>query len=179
MRIERLPIPGAFRVIGEPSRDDRGSFTRCFDAAAFAAHGMIVPAEQGAVSWNQRRGTVRGLHYQTGVHAETKLVRCSRGGAFDVILDLREGSPAFGRWHAEVISDTNGVSLYLPAGTAHGFQALEDCTELTYGIAPAYCPGAAGGVRWNDPRLDIPWPIEQLIVSPRDRALPAFDERLR
>ena len=179
MRIEPLPIAGAFRIVAEPVLDERGFFARCWDAELFAAHGMALPMGQGAVSWNALRGTLRGLHYQTGLHAETKLVRCSRGRAFDVIVDLREDSPCFGRWHTEVLSEGAPVSLYLPAGTAHGFQVLQDGTELTYSIAPAYCPEASGGVRWDDPVLGIPWPIEDAIISPKDCALPRFNERAR
>jgi dTDP-4-dehydrorhamnose 3,5-epimerase len=179
MKIEPLPICGAFRLIPEPLGDGRGFFARCFDSASFADHGMIVPAAQGSISYNRRRGTLRGLHYQTGAHAETKLIRCTLGAAYDAIADMREGSPTFGEWHAEILSGENRVSLYVPPGVAHGFQTLVDGTEISYAISPAYFQDAAAGVRWNDPYLDIPWPIAPDFVSAKDLGWPSFNERAR
>lgn len=171
MRIEPLPIPGAFRIRLEPVEDERGSFARSFDEATFEAAGLVTRFEQGSLSVTRRRGTVRGLHYQRAPGLETKLVRCIRGAVYDVILDLRLG-PGRGRWHAEELSAENRHAVYLPAGTAHGFQTLADDTELSYQITPPYVAAGAAGIRWNDPALGIPWPIAPVIVGGRDRTLP-------
>jgi dTDP-4-dehydrorhamnose 3,5-epimerase len=171
MRLEPLPIPGAFRIRLEPIEDERGSFARTFDDATFAAAGLVTRYEQGSLSVTRRRGTVRGLHYQREPWLETKIVRCVRGAIYDVILDLRPGAGR-GKWYAEELSAENRLAFYLPAGTAHGFQTLADDTELSYQITPPYVAEASAGVRWNDPDLGIPWPIPDITVGERDKSLP-------
>jgi dTDP-4-dehydrorhamnose 3,5-epimerase len=165
-------LNGAYRVRLEPSVDERGFLARRFCAATFAALGLEVDFVQRSISYNKLRGTIRGLHFQTPPAAETKIVRCTRGAAFDVIVDLRAGSPTYARWHGEEISADNRTMLYVPIGFAHGFQSLVDATEIDYEITPAYDPHAARGVRFDDPQLAIDWPIAERIVSPRDRDLP-------
>jgi len=172
MKFVRLALPGAFRIELERIEDERGFFARTFCADEFRAHGLITDFVQHSVSFNARKGALRGLHYQADPHAETKLVRCTSGAAFDVLVDLRRSSPAFGRWHAETLSADNHVMLYIPAGCAHGFQALADHTELCYAIAPAYVPGAARGIAFDDPALAISWPLPHPILSAADRSRP-------
>ncbi|CAN7408405.1 dTDP-4-dehydrorhamnose 3,5-epimerase [Bosea sp. LjRoot9] len=176
MKLEALPLPGAFRIVLQPATDERGFFARRFCAATFADHGLETDFVQRSVSHNNRCGTLRGLHFQTPPHAETKIVRCTRGAAFDVIVDLQPGSATFGRWHGEVLTADNHTALYIPRGFAHGFQTLEDRTEIDYEITPAYVPGFASGVRFDDVDIGITWPIEAPIMSERDRNLATLKE---
>lgn len=174
MRFSELPIPGACRIDIEPREDERGFFARTFCAAEFADRGLVTEFVQRSVSYNKRQGTLRGLHYQADPYSETKVVRCTAGAAYDVLVDLRRASPDFGRWHAEIISQENRAMLYIPAGCAHGFQALSDGTEVYYEITPAYVPKAARGLAFDDPTLAIAWPLADPIVSAADRARPRF-----
>lgn len=162
----------------EPISDDRGFFARLMCRDEFARHGIEADYVQCSVSYNRRRGIVRGLHYQADPWAEAKLVRCTAGMAFDAIVDLREDSPTFGRWHAETLSAANRWTMVVPRGFAHGFQALEDDTELFYQISTPYQHDASRGVRWDDPALGIAWPLPgEIQVSERDRSLPCLHER--
>lgn len=172
MTFEELPIAGAFRIVVEMIADERGAFGRRFCAETFRSHGLETDFVQRSVSFNRRAGTLRGFHFQAAPHLETKLVRCSRGAVFDVIVDLRDGSPSYGRWHAEELTQDNRVLLYVPRGCAHGFQAIADDTEVDYEITPAYAPGFERGFRFDDPALAVPWPVGDVIMSDRDRALP-------
>jgi dTDP-4-dehydrorhamnose 3,5-epimerase len=172
MRFVELPIPGAYRIEPERREDHRGFFARTFCADEFVARGLVGALVQQSISFNARKGTLRGLHYQAEPHAETKLVRCTAGAVFDVIVDLRRSSPRFGRWYAETLSADNHFTFYIPAGCAHGFQTLQDGSELLYDIAPAYVAGAARGVAYDDPALAIGWPLPNPILSDADRARP-------
>jgi len=176
MRFEETPLPGAWVVDLEPLTDDRGWFARTFDQAEFAARGLSPHVAQCNASFNPRRDTVRGLHYQADPHAETKLVRCVRGAVFDVAVDLRPDSPAHRRWHGVELSAANQRMFYIPAGMAHGFQTLGDDCELLYMMGHAYVPGAARGVRWDDPAFAIDWPpaTGERTVSDRDRSYPDY-----
>src|SRR5579871_5654294 len=140
MRFTGLPIAGAFRIDIERHEDARGFFARTFCIEEFAQHGLVTQFVQHSVSFNRCSGTLRGLHYQASTHAESKLVRCTAGSAFDVVVDLRRSSGTFGRWHGELISASNYSMIYVPEGCAHGFQTLADATELFYEISPAYVP---------------------------------------
>ena len=175
MKLEKLDIPGVYRIAIEPAADERGFFARTFCAETFAKWGLATDFVQRSMSYNKKRGTLRGLHYQAEPHAETKLVRCSRGAAFDVIVDLRPKSAYFGAWETIELSAENRHMIYIPAGCAHGFQTLVDDTELLYEITPAYVPEAARGVRWNDPALAIPWPMANPVVSAKDSGLPLLE----
>ena len=155
--------------------DDRGYFARSFCEEEFAAHGLPARFPQSNASFNARRGTLRGLHWQEKPHPEGKLVRCVRGAVLDVAVDIRAGSSTRGRWAAAELSAENGDALYIPPGFAHGFQALEDGTELLYMMTERYRDGLARGLRWDDPTLAIAWPIGEPFVSARDGALPLFD----
>jgi dTDP-4-dehydrorhamnose 3,5-epimerase len=170
--LEPLSLAGAYRLRLNPACDERGFFARRFCSEQFRQLGLATDFVQRSISFNAKRGTIRGLHFQASPATETKIIRCTRGAAFDVIVDLRTGSASYGQWHGEEINEDNRVMLYVPRGFAHGFQTLDDQTEIDYEITPAYLPAAARGVRFNDPLLGIKWPIYDAIVSPRDRSLP-------
>lgn len=168
-------LAGAFVIDPERADDERGFFARTWCAREFEAHGLNARLVQCNVSFNRRRGTLRGLHFQVKPHEEAKLVRCTRGRVFDVIVDLREGSPTHGEHVAVILSATNLRMLYIPEGFAHGFQTLEDDTELFYQMSQAYHPESARGLRWDDPALAISWPpCGERIISDRDRQHPGF-----
>jgi dTDP-4-dehydrorhamnose 3,5-epimerase len=179
MIFESLRFAGAYRVKPELIVDDRGAFARRFCSEAFRAHGLESDLMQRSISFNVRAGTLRGMHFQAPPHLETKLVRCTRGAIFDVMVDLREGSATYGQWHGEELSADSRMMLYIPKGFAHGFQTLVDDTEVDYEITPAYVPGADGGFRFDDPELGIAWPIADVIMSERDKSLPASSAGVR
>ncbi len=170
MIITETPLSPACVIDIEPAGDDRGFFARTFCADAFTARGLPIAFVQSSLSFNRRRGTLRGLHYQAEPHAEGKLVRCTRGAAYDVIVDLRPASPARYRWFATELTAANARAIYVPPGFAHGFQTLSDETELAYQMTVAYHPEFARGVRWNDPALAIRWPLPAPTLSERDAA---------
>jgi dTDP-4-dehydrorhamnose 3,5-epimerase len=174
MRFRETTLPGLWLIEPEPVADERGHFARAWCARDLAAQGLESAFVQSSVSYNRRRGTLRGLHYQAPPHGEAKLVRCIQGAIFDVAADLRPGSPTEGRWYGVELSAANGRTLYVPAGCAHGFQSLTDDAEVLYHMTVEYRAEGAGGVRWDDPTLGISWPIADPILSARDRALPAF-----
>ena len=169
---EELAVAGVWRVALQAHADDRGFFARSFCGNEFAAHGLPCCFEQSSLSHNRRKGTLRGMHYRPDAHAETKFVRCVRGAIFDVVIDLRHDSTTRGQWLGLELSAENGVGLVVPKGLAHGFVTLQDDSDLLYMITPTYVPGPDVGVRWNDPRFAISWPIEDPILSPRDAAYP-------
>ncbi len=175
MIFRELEVPGAYLLEPERHEDDRGFFARTFCRRELEARGLEPAVAQCNVSFNRRRGTVRGMHYQAPPAEEVKLVRCTRGAIWDVILDLRPDSAGFKR-HAGVELDAeSGVSLYLPAGVAHGFQTLRDASEVFYQMSEFFNPEAARGVRWNDPAFAITWPREITVISDRDLAFPDFE----
>jgi dTDP-4-dehydrorhamnose 3,5-epimerase len=169
---EPLPLVGSYRLRLNPSVDERGFFARRFCAGEFARLGLETDFVQRSISYNGSRGTLRGLHFQARPLMETKIIRCTRGAAFDVIVDLRSGSPTYGRWHGEEISADNRLMLYVSCGFAHGFQTLMDDTEIDYEITPAYVPKAARGVRFDDPQIGIKWPLLEPIISRSDLNFP-------
>jgi dTDP-4-dehydrorhamnose 3,5-epimerase len=169
-------LRGAFIVDQEPRPDERGHFSRLWCAREFEAHGLDTRVAQCSLSYNRRAGTLRGMHYQAPPYEEAKLVRCTRGAIFDVIIDLRRGSPTFTRHVSVVLSAANGTALYIPRGCAHGFQTLEDHSEVMYQISEFHHAGSARGVRWNDPAFDIAWPSStSRVMNERDAAYPDFD----
>jgi dTDP-4-dehydrorhamnose 3,5-epimerase len=167
-------IPGVVVVEAEPAVDERGWFSRAYCRREFAQHDIDFVPVQISFSANARRGTLRGLHFQAPPQPEAKLVCCTRGSAFDVALDLRPGSTSYGRWSAAELAATVRNALYIPPGCAHGFQTLEDDTELLYLISEFFDPSLQRGVRWDDPALDIAWPAEPTVISKRDRSFPDF-----
>jgi dTDP-4-dehydrorhamnose 3,5-epimerase len=175
MIFQPLKLAGAYRIEPELMVDDRGAFARRFCADEFRAFGLETDLVQRSISFNARAGTLRGMHFQARPHLEAKIVRCTRGAIFDVLVDLRERSPTYGQWHGEELTADNRQMLYIPKGFAHGFQSLVDNSEVDYEITPAYAPGASSGFRFDDPSLAINWPIAGVIISERDKALsPSF-----
>jgi dTDP-4-dehydrorhamnose 3,5-epimerase len=174
MRFTELALPGAFLVAPERWTDSRGYFARTFCCDEFASHGLIASFVQCSTSFNARRGTLRGMHYQRAPHEEIKLVRCTRGAVLDVLLDLRPDAATFGRWHAVELTGDNGHAVYIPAGVAQGFQTLTDNVEVFYQITERYRPEFTEGVRWDDPAFAIDWPIATPILSDRDAACANF-----
>jgi dTDP-4-dehydrorhamnose 3,5-epimerase len=158
----------------EPTRDERGHFARAFCQDEFTSRGLPGGFVQSSLSFNHRRGTLRGLHYQAEPCPEAKLVRCTRGAVYDVILDLRGSSQNYCRWFATELSADNARAVYIPPGFAHGFQTLRDDTELFYQMTAAYRPELSRGVRWDDPAFGIAWPLPGPILSERDAGLPDF-----
>jgi dTDP-4-dehydrorhamnose 3,5-epimerase len=178
MIFRATPLPGAFQIELEPHTDERGGFARTFCEYEFAAHGLATRFRQANLSWNDRAGTLRGLHWQAAPHGEAKLVRCTAGAVWDVIVDLRRDSPSCLRWYATELDARRRNALYVPPGFAHGFLTLADASEVSYWMSESHAPDAARGLRWDDPRLAIAWPARPRVMSERDRALPAFEESL-
>jgi dTDP-4-dehydrorhamnose 3,5-epimerase len=168
-------LAGAFLVELEPVHDERGSFARSWDAEEFRRHGLNPQLAQCSLSWNRSAGTLRGMHYQAPPHAEAKLVRCTRGAIYDVLLDLRDDSPTRCRWVSVELSAESPRMVYIPEGFAHGFQTLRDDCEVTYQISVPFHPESSRGVRWDDPAFGIRWPdAPKRILSQRDRGYPDF-----
>lgn len=172
MRFVPTNLAGVYVVEQERQNDDRGFFARTWCAREFEDHGLDAGLAQCSVSFNRRRATLRGLHYQAPPFAEVKLVRCIRGALYDVALDLRPDSPSFGRWFGVELTAEDGRGLYIPRGFAHGFYSLADDTEVAYQISTEYRPDAARGVRWDDPFHGVAWPGPVEVIAPRDRGYP-------
>ena len=171
MTLEEI-LPGAWRIAIARLSDESGFFARTVCEDTLDARGLVGRFKQSSVSFNAKRGTVRGMHYAVQPDAETKLVRCTMGVIHDVILDLRVGSPTYLRAAGVELSAENRDALYIPAGFAHGFQTLRDDTEVLYMIDRAYVAGAARGVRWDDPAFDVAWPEPVRVIAARDSAYP-------
>ena len=172
MRFLETDLAGAFIIELDLAEDDRGFFARSWCTEEFAARGLNTSIVQCNISYNRRRGTLRGLHFQVAPHDEAKLVRCTRGAMYDVIVDLRPDSATQYSWIGVELSAENHRMLYVPEGFAHGFQTLVDDTEVFYLMTAEYRPAAARGLRWNDPTLAITWPIADPITSARDAGHP-------
>lgn len=177
MIFRETDLKGAFVIDLEPHQDERGFFARSYCHDEFASRGLNARLAQCSISFNGKRGTLRGMHYQARPHEEAKLVRCTKGSLFDVIIDLRRESPSFKRHFAIELSASNRRQLYVPEGFAHGFQTLEDDTEVFYQISTPYHPDLGRGVRWDDPAFQIGWPdVATRIISERDRNYASFEE---
>jgi dTDP-4-dehydrorhamnose 3,5-epimerase len=163
-------LQGAFLIAPEFLRDERGFFARTWCQHEFTSHGLNARLVQCNISFNRSKGTLRGMHYQAAPHAEAKLVRCTRGSIYDVIIDLRPDSPTFKQWAASELTESNRLMLYIPEGFAHGFQTLEDDTEVFYQMSEFYHPESARGIRWDDPAFFITWPIACPTVSAKDNS---------
>jgi dTDP-4-dehydrorhamnose 3,5-epimerase len=172
---ERGRVAGAWVLDLERRTDERGFFARVFCQDQFRARGLVTDFVQGSLAYTARKGTIRGLHYQTAPAQEVKLVRCSRGAIWDVIVDLRSDSGTYLQSFGVELTADGGRQLYVPEGCAHGYQTLVDGTEVTYLVSHAYAPEHERGVRWDDPLFRISWPVaSNLDVSPKDRAWPDF-----
>jgi dTDP-4-dehydrorhamnose 3,5-epimerase len=179
VEITDIGIAGAALLRPVPFVDDRGSFARVFCREEFAAAGLSPDVAQVNLSTNARAGTLRGLHLQTGDAAEAKLVRCIRGSLFDVLVDVRPGSPTYLSWYGVELSADNRLALLVPEGCAHGFQTLEDDTEALYQVSVPYTPGAEAGLRFDDPALGIDWPLPVSTISDKDRSWPLLAQAVR
>jgi dTDP-4-dehydrorhamnose 3,5-epimerase len=169
-------LGGAYVVELERREDDRGFFARTWCGREFEEHGLSTEIAQCNLSYNHKAGTIRGLHYQVAPDEEVKLIRCTRGAIYDVIVDLRQESPTYGRWIGVELTDDNRRALYVPEGFAHGYQTLVDETETVYQVSAYYTPGAERGLRWDDPALAIQWPdTAERIISDKDRSWPDFE----
>lgn len=173
MRFHTTALPGVWLIEPERLEDERGFFARSWCREEFEAHGIYCDWVQCNISFNRSRGTLRGLHYQSAPRAEAKLVRCTRGALFDVIVDVRPDSPGFGTWEGFELTADNHHMMFVPEGFAHGFQTRADDTEVFYQMSEFFCTGSSQGVRWDDPKLSIDWPTcERRIISPRDLTYP-------
>jgi dTDP-4-dehydrorhamnose 3,5-epimerase len=172
-------LSGSFVVDIEPTRDERGFFARTFCAEEFREYGLSAPDLQCSVSYNLNKGTLRGMHYQAAPHEEDKLIRCTAGAIFDVIVDIRSGSPSYGGWFGAELTAANRRGLLAPKGFAHGFLTLADASEVLYTISPRYAPECARGFRWDDPNIAIAWPMKPLVISARDAAYGMLDHGSR
>jgi len=172
MRFSETGLAGVWLIGPEPIEDERGMFARTFCEREFAARGIAFRAVQCSTSFNHAAGTLRGMHYQEGAAAEDKLVRCTAGAVYDVVVDLRPGSTTRLKWVAAELTADNHKMLFIPRGFAHGFKTLADGSEIFYQISQFYEPGAGRGVRWDDPALGIRWPGGEPILSRRDRMYP-------
>ena len=179
MRFTDTQIPGVVVIDPELHGDERGFFTRTFCREEFRARGLVDHVEQSSLSYNRRRGTVRGMHFQAPPHEETKVVACVEGCILDVSIDVRPASRTFGQWFGIELSARNQRMLYLPTGIAHGFQTLADDSTVLYQISSPFRPEAGRGIRWNDPRVGITWPLaDGITISGKDRAWPDWPPAL-
>ena len=174
MIFEELAVAGAFLIKPERRNDERGHFARLWCQQELAAKGLVDRVEQINTGFSPKAGTLRGMHYQLPPHAEVKIARCTRGAVFDVVVDLRRGSPSFGRWAGARLSAIDGSQLYVPEGCAHGYLTLEDDTELVYMTSAPYAPGSARGLRHDDATFGIDWPAAVHVISEADRTWPSF-----
>lgn len=177
MIFKETSLKGAFIIEPELKEDERGFFARTWCQREFMDHGLNTSLVQCNISFNRIKGTLRGMHFQRPPYEEAKLVRCTMGKIYDVIIDLRPDSATFKKWFALELSDDNRTMLYIPEGFAHGFITLTDNTEVFYQMSQFYHPEYADGVRWNDPAFNINWPIDVKVISDKDKGFPDFSEQ--
>lgn len=175
MEFLKTKLPGVFEIHIEAKPDERGFFARTWCQQEFESQGITGKFVQASLSFSKRKGTLRGLHYQIAPHEETKLIRCTHGAVYDVILDLRPKSPAFKNWIAVELTAEKRNMIYLPEGCAHGFLTLEDGSEVIYQMSEFQHAESAHGVRWDDPSFQIKWPARVEVISERDRSYPDFE----
>lgn len=176
MHFTEAPIPGAWVIDPAPHIDGRGRFMRAWCSEEFAAHGISFVPLQANMGLSHVAGTLRGLHYQVAPAEEAKLVRCTRGSVFDLLVDLRPGSATFGRWFGTELSADNGRMLYVPPMCAHGYQTLEDASEILYFASAIFAPTAVRGLRFDDPTVAIRWPLPPQAVSDQDKGWPSLQQ---
>jgi dTDP-4-dehydrorhamnose 3,5-epimerase len=176
MRFTETPIAGAWTIEPTPHADDRGHFFRAWCAEEFASHGIDFVPVQANMALSHRAGTLRGLHYQVPPHPEAKLIRCIRGAIFDVLVDLRPGSTTFGQWFGAKLTAGTAGMVYVPPMCAHGYQALEDESEITYMASAPFAPTAVRGLRFDDPKVGIRWPMTPTVISDQDRRWPFLND---
>lgn len=176
MVFQKTKLAGVFEICVEPKRDERGFFARSWCQREFEAHGLNTQLVQCNISFNARKGTLRGMHYQAAPYPETKLIRCISGAIYDVVIDLRPDSPTFTHWIGVELTHTARNMIYVPEGCAHGFLTLEDEAEVTYQMSEFYHPELSRGVRWDDPAFQVVWPAKVDVISERDRTYPSFNQ---
>ena len=175
MLFRETSLPPACVLEPELIEDSRGFFTRVWDRKEFEERELAASFVQANLSFNPVAGTLRGMHYQSHPHEEAKLIRCTRGSFYDVIIDMRAGSPTYMQWYGIELTAENRLALYVPEGFAHGYQTLEENTEALYQVSEFYTPGAERGLRWDDPAFDIKWPeVPERTISDKDRSWPDF-----
>lgn len=174
MIFHETELKGAFIIELEKYQDDRGFFARAWCQKEFGAFGLNMQMVQANVSFTVKKGTLRGLHFQLPPYEESKLVKCTRGAIYDVIIDLRTGSPTYKQWIGVELTAENYKMIYVPAGFAHGYQTLEDNTEVTYQVSQFYSPDFERGIRYNDPAFGIKWPIKVKVISNKDKKWPNY-----
>ena len=174
MIFRETTLPGAYQIELERNEDERGFFARSWCQREFGELNLEPCVVQCNISFNKYKGTLRGMHYQTAPHTEAKLVRCTRGALYDVIIDLRRNSPTYLKWYSAELTAENRIAFYVPKGFAHGFQTLVDDTEVFYQMSEFYAPEASGGIRWNDPLIKIQWPEAPTTVSSKDQVYPDY-----
>src|SRR5438477_1316903 len=167
-------LKGVFLIELERHEDERGFFARSWSLSEFEARSLDFRIVESNISFNKQKGTLRGMHYQAAPFGQAKLVRCTSGAVFDCVIDLRSNSETFTQWVAVELTARNGLMVYLPEGFAHGFQTLEDDTEIFYEMSRAYVPGSSRGVRWNDPIFAILWPLDVTMINERDKLYPDY-----
>jgi dTDP-4-dehydrorhamnose 3,5-epimerase len=175
MKFHETELPGVFKICIEPRPDERGFFARTWCQREFEAHGLDTGLVQCNISFNVRKGTLRGMHYQAEPYSENKLIRCTSGSIFDAVVDLRRRSPTFKKWIGLVLTAKNRDMVYVPTGCAHGFLTLEDHSEVFYQMSEFYNADSARGVRWNDSAFQIAWPEKMEVICDRDRMYADFD----
>jgi dTDP-4-dehydrorhamnose 3,5-epimerase len=172
MTFREAKLSGAFIIELEKFEDERGFFAHSWSEKEFAARRLDSRMVECSISFNWKRGTLRGMHYQAAPHGQVKIVRCTKGAIYDVIIDLRAASPTFKQWVGVELTAENHSMLYIPKGFAHGFQTLEDASEVFYQMSEVYAPESGRGVRWNDPAFKIAWPEPVSMINERDRTYP-------
>ncbi len=175
MKFSETPLKGAYIITPDLLEDERGFFARSFCRHEFAAHGLKADFVQCNISFNKMKGTLRGMHYQASPHEEVKLVRCTAGAIYDVIIDMRAESPTFSKWFALELTAENHQQLYVPEGFSHGYQTMEDLTEVSYQVSSFYSPASECGIRWNDPAFGIAWPLPVSLISAKDAFHPDWE----
>jgi dTDP-4-dehydrorhamnose 3,5-epimerase len=165
---KKTPLAGAFVIKLQKLKDERGFFARSYCQKEFKDHGLIPKIVQANFSFNKKKGTLRGMHYQIFPYEEAKLIQCTRGALYDVIIDLRKDSPTYKKWFGLELTANNYTMLYVPESFAHGFYTLEDNTEATYMVSQFYTPGSERGIRWDDPAFNIQWPLKPEVISSKD-----------
>ena len=169
MNLTKTGFTGVYLIEIEKFKDERGFFARTFDFNFFEENKLVSKFIQSSISYNIKKGTIRGMHYQTNPFSETKLITCTNGKIFDVLIDLRENSKTFKKWQSIELDSKNYSTLYVPEGIAHGFQTMEDDSVLSYQISNVYKPEYSGGIRWNDPLFNIDWPLKPTTISKKDQ----------
>ncbi len=175
MRFDETKLPGVFEISLEPMNDERGFFARSWCRHEFERHGLNPAIAQCNISFNEKKGTLRGVHFQGEPHPEDKIVRCTQGSIYDVVVDLRPDSATYKKWIGVLLSAANRRMVYVPKGCGHGLLTLEDRTEVYYQMSEFYYPELSRGIRWNDPAFQIKWPDQPKIMSERDCSYPDFE----